>query len=133
MKRIISIILAFALLASIGVLAYADSPISESGMSAQSTITYEVGSSFTVVIPATISGNDSYTFGATMMHLDPSQQVNVYCNEMADGGSITLTSERGSTAQFRFTNYKGSNCVASFRDGELTSEYSVNGQVDGKR
>lgn len=131
MKKIISIVLVFSLLASIGIFAYADSSISFEGGQATSTITVDVDSSFIVIIPAVIYGNDSYTFTAQSMKLTEDQQVNIYCEEMrGETGEIILTNDNGKTCTFRFNNMKGSGCVGSFTNGVLESPFSVSGWYD---
>lgn len=131
MKKIISIILAFALLSSFGIFAYADNYISYEGGQATSTISVNVDSSFIVVIPAVINGNDSYTFTAQEMRLTENQQVNIYCNEMQQSPEeIILTNDNGKTCSFRFNGMQGNGCVGAFTNGVLTSPFSVSGQFD---
>lgn len=131
MKKIIPFILIFAFVVSMAVPAYADNYVSFEGGQATSTITVDVDSSFIVIIPAVISGNDSYTFTAQSMKLTENQQVNIYCEEMrSEPGEIILTNDNGKTCTFRFNNMQGTGCVGSFTNGMLESPFSVQGQYD---
>lgn len=131
MKKIIPFILIFAFVVSMAVPASADNYISFEGGQATSTISVNVDSSFIVIIPAVIDGNDSYTFTAQEMRLTENQQVNVYCNEMMQSPSeIVLSNGNGKTCSFRFNGMQGNGCVGAFTNGVLTSPFSVSGQFD---
>lgn len=97
---------------------------------AYSTVEYENPSNFEVVIPETIDGNEGIlTFTALHMNLHDNETVEVY----SDGGNvIDLTSETTEDiAKYNIT--VDDSPVATFGNGELTSQYSIYPWVENAR
>ena len=130
MKKIIAIVLSVLLFASLTVIANADEYVTEPETRIESTINYQVAPHFMIIIPAIINANQDYTFQATDMKIEEDSQVNIYCVEMAEGHTITLTNTSGTTAQFSFYGYNGTNIVAAFQKDQLSSPFSVSGHID---
>lgn len=64
------------------------------------------------------------------MKLLDNQQVNVYCDDLKDNQYVSLTnSTNGESVNFRFSEMKGTNCVAAFLNGDMVSNFSVFGEI----
>lgn len=131
MKKIISCLMAVVMLLSLSVTAFAeDTNLTTQGATGTSTVEYVVDSSYIVVIPETISGNGDLCLTAQSMKLLDNQQVNVYCDDLKDNQYVSLTnSANGESVNFRFSEMKGTNCVAAFLNGDMVSNFSVFGEI----
>ena len=95
----------------------------------QSTVTYQVDSSFCVIIPETVDAFNGFQLTASNMNITESEQVNVSVN---GENSIPMTNDEGDTFNLRL-NVNDSDHVAEFVKNQTTSEFIVTGQpVDGE-
>ena len=132
MRKIISCLMAVIMLLSLNITAFAaDTNLTTQGATGTSTVEYVVDSSYIVVIPEFISGNGDLCLTAQSMKLLENQQVNVYCDDLKDNQYVSLTnSANGESVNFRFSEMRGTNCVAAFLNGEMTSNFSVFGEIE---
>lgn len=93
----------------------------------QSTVTYQVDSSFCVIIPETVDAFNGFQLTASYMNITNSEQVNVSVN---GENSIPMTNDEGDTFNLRL-NVNGNDHVAEFVKNQLTSDFVVYGQPDG--
>ena len=122
MKKLIACLLSAVMLLSMNATVFA-ADISENGGTGQATVTYTANSWFCVVIPETISADDTFQLSASEMNIRDTEQVNVYI----DGeNSILMTNTTGETfnLQFNLTN----DHVAEFLKGQTLSNIYVGAQ-----
>ena len=131
MKRLICIVLCVALALSMTIPVFAeDVQVSGDRQTGQSTLTYDVESSFTILIPQTIDLNTGYQFHASYMNLESDLQVSVYCKTMEENNTITMTNAQGDTFPLILTGGNGA-LMATFDNEHLESDNIIYGQPDG--
>ena len=130
MKRFICFIICAALMLSMSITASAeDYEISGDQQTAQSNLSYDVESTFTVYIPQTIDLNTGYQFSASYMNLESDLQVSVYCKTMEQNGSITMTNAQGESFALILTGGNGA-LMATFDNEHLQAENYIFGQPE---
>lgn len=121
MKKFISLFLAIVLTLSMSVTAFAaDMMLPHDGATGSSTVTYRVESSFCVIIPETMDGNNGFSLTADFMNITESEKVCVYVN--SENGKFTLTNESGDTMEANIYTNHSSGYIGSFVKGQTTSD-----------
>ena len=132
MKRLVCIVLCAALALSMTIPVFAeDVQVSGDRQTGQSTLTYDVESSFTILIPQTIDLNTGYQFHASYMNLESDLQVSVYCTTMEQNDHITMTNAAGDSFGLILTGGNGA-LMATFDNEHLESDYIIYGQPEGE-
>lgn len=128
MKKLLAFTLCFVIVLSCSISAFAaELPYNEA--TGQSTVTYQVDSSFCVIIPETVDAFNGFQLTASNMNITESEQVNVSVN---GENSISMTNDEGDTFNLRL-NVNDSDHVAEFVKNQTTSEFIVTGQpVEGE-
>lgn len=139
MKKIICLLMAICLMATIGLTAaHAENGYYIMGdSSGSSTITYTEQSRYTVYIPETINMDMGYyTFEASEMNITDREDVVVTMTNLDVNSMLHFTHENGSATADKQIGYDYANvddnvqntlpehCVAYFKNGETTSEAS---------
>ena len=127
MKKILAFTLCFVMVLSCSISAFAaELPYNEA--TGQSTVTYQVDSSFCVIIPETVDAFNGFQLTASNMNITESEQVNVSVN---GENRIPMTNDEGDTFNLRL-NVNDSDHVAEFVKNQTTSEFIVTGPIDGE-
>lgn len=126
MKKIIAITLCLIMFLTCSISAFA-AELPHNGATGESTVTYQVDSSFCVVIPETVDAFNGFQLTANYMNITESEQVNVSVN---GENSITMTNDEGDSFKLKL-NTNDNNHIAEFVKNQLTSDFTVYGQQDG--
>lgn len=126
MRKLLSITLCIAMLLTCSVTAFA-ADLPHDGATGQSTVTYEVDSSFCVVIPETVDAFNGFQLSASYMRITDAEQVNVSVN---GENSILMTNDEGDTFDLMLS-LNDRDHVAEFIKNQTTSDFIVTGQPVG--
>lgn len=128
MKKLLAFALCFVMVLSCSISAFAaELPYNEA--TGQSTVTYQVDSSFCVIIPETVDAFNGFQLTASNMNITEAEQVNVSVN---GENSIPMTNDKGDTFNLKL-NVNDNDHVAEFIKNQTTSEFIVTGQpVEGE-
>lgn len=126
MRKLLSITLCIAMLLTCSVTAFA-ADLPHDGATGQSTVTYEVDSSFCVVIPETVDAFNGFQLSASYMRITDAEQVNVSVN---GENSILMTNDEGDTFDLML-RLNDRDHVAEFIKNQTTSDFIVTGQPVG--
>lgn len=126
MRKLLSITLCIAMLLTCSVTAFA-ADLPHDGATGQSTVTYEVDSSFCVVIPETVDAFNGFQLSASYMRITDAEQVNVSVN---GENSILMTNDEGDTFNLMLS-LNDRDHVAEFIKNQTTSDFIVTGQPVG--
>ncbi len=128
MKKLLAFTLCFIMVLSCSIPAFAaELPYNEA--TGQSTVTYQVDSSFCVIIPETVDAFNGFQLTASDMNITEAEQVTVSVN---GENSIPMTNDEGDTFNLRL-NVNDSDHVAEFVKNQTTSEFIVTGQpIEGE-
>lgn len=126
MKKLLALSLCLVMVLSCSISAFAaELPYNEA--TGQSTVTYQVDSSFCVIIPETVDAFNGFQLSASYMNIINSEQVNVSIN---GENSIPMTNDEGDTFNLKL-NLNDRDHVAEFVKNQTASEFIVTGQPDG--
>lgn len=126
MKKFLALTLCLIMVLSCSISAFAaELPYNEA--KGQSTVIYQVDSSFCVIIPETVDASNGFQLSASYMNITNSEQVNVSVN---GENSIPMTNYEGDTFNLKL-NLNDRDHVAEFVKNQTTSDFTVYGQPDG--
>lgn len=126
MKKIIAITLFLIMVFSCSVTTFAEE-LPHDGAKGKTTVTYQVDSSFCVIIPETVDAFNGFQLTASYMNITEAEQVNV---SVSGENRILMTNDEGDTFNLKL-NLNDRDHVAEFVKNQLTSDYTVYGQQDG--
>lgn len=126
MKKFLCFALSMVMLLSCSVTAFA-AELQYEDATGQAAITYQVDSSYCVIIPETVDAFYGFQLSASFMNITEAEQVNVSVN---GANSIPMTNDEGDTFNLRL-NLNGRDHVAEFVKNQTISDFTVFGEPDG--
>ena len=115
MKKILSIILAFAMIGCMSIPAFAASSTNGEG---SFNVNYSIQSSYSVYIPEEVTLNQQNYMTAELLNITPAEQVQVYATNTDIDNKLELTDEYGNTIKVSLSN---DGHLATFTDS-MTSD-----------
>lgn len=115
MKKILSIILAFAMVGCMSIPAFAASSTNGEG---SFNVNYSIQSSYSILIPEEVTLNQQNYMTAELLNITQSEQLKVHVTNLNANKKLELTDEYGNTLEVSISN---DGHIATFTDN-MTSD-----------
>lgn len=127
MKKLICLLMVIVLAACATIpMISAESILNNDSDSAQSSISYNVASSYEVIIPEWINANEGYVFTASSMNLREDEELQIY---VEDYNALHVENQNG--VQMGITiNADNDGLVGTFRNGDTNSRMGMTVDAD---